>query len=208
MIVPPSEAIAQARQLADAANTLAELEAAVRGFEGLAIRKNTMNTVFSRGNPKAKLMLIGEAPGAQEDQQGIPFCGPSGKLLDKMLAAIGLDESTAYITNTIFWRPPGNRQPSAEELATCRPFVEKHVALVKPTLLILLGGVAAASILQQESSLSRMRLRLFEYSNAYLEQPVQVLVTFHPSYLLRTASAKRLSWQDLLYAQRYLKSKQ
>ncbi len=120
------------RQLADNAKTLAELEAAVRAFDGCAIKKTASKTVFCDGNPKAKVMIIGEAPGAQEDIQGIPFCGPSGKLLDAMLAAIGLDRTSVYISNTVFWRPPGNRQPTPEETATCLPFVEKHIALVRP----------------------------------------------------------------------------
>ncbi|NBO19007.1 MAG: uracil-DNA glycosylase, partial [Proteobacteria bacterium] len=147
---------------------------------------------------------IGEAPGAQEDLQGIPFCGPSGALLDKMLAAIGLDRRSVYISNSVFWRPPGNRQPSAEETMICQPFVEKHIALVKPALLILAGGTATTAVLRKEASISRLRGKLYPYTNPYITEPVQTLVTFHPSYLLRTPGQKRLAWHDLLQAQEFL----
>lgn len=194
----PSVAMATARELADRANSLAELEAAVRGFEGCAIKKTASRTVFADGNPCARVMIIGEAPGAQEDVQGIPFCGPSGQLLDLMLASIGLDRERVYITNTVFWRPPGNRQPSTEEIQTCLPFVEKHIALVKPALLVLSGGTATGALLRQDSSISRLRGKRYDYRNAYMAAPVPALVTFHPSYLLRTPAQKRLAWHDLL----------
>lgn len=203
-LAAPSEAIAQARALADACATLAELREAVEKFEGLSIKKTAMRTVFSDGNPQARVMLIGEAPGAQEDQQGIPFCGPSGKLLDKMLAAINLSRETVYISNTVFWRPPGNRQPSPEELATCQPFVQKHIALIGPKLLIACGGVATGALLQKETSISRLRLKLYDYANPYLASPIPAAVTFHPSYLLRSPAQKRLAWQDLLFIRDWL----
>lgn len=200
----PSAAMATAREQADKIMTIAELEAAVRAFDGCAIKKTASKTVFCDGNPQARVMIIGEAPGAQEDIQGIPFCGPSGHLLDRMLAAIGLDRTSAYISNTVFWRPPGNRQPTLEETAICLPFVEKHIALVKPALLILSGGTATTTLLQKDVSISKLRGRLYEYSNPYLDTPVKTLVTYHPSYLLRTPSQKRLAWQDWLLAQEFL----
>jgi uracil-DNA glycosylase family 4 len=194
----PSAAMAKARALADSCTTLAELEAAVRAFDGLAIKKTASKTVFADGNPEAKIVIIGEAPGAQEDIQGIPFCGPSGQLLDRMLASIGLDRSSVYISNTVYWRPPGNRQPSPEETAACLPFVEKLIALVNPKLLLLAGGTATTALLQKDASISRLRGRTYDYTNPYLATPVSTLVTYHPSYLLRSPGQKRLAWNDLL----------
>ena len=202
----PSAALSASRVLADNANTLTELEAAVRAFDGCAIKKTASKTVFCDGNPKARVMIIGEAPGAQEDIQGIPFCGPSGKLLDSMLAAIGLDRTSVYISNTVFWRPPGNRQPSPEETSTCLPFVEKHIALVKPALLILSGGTATTTLLRKDISISRLRGKLYDYTNPYLKEPIPTIVTYHPSYLMRSPGQKRLAWDDLLIIKDYLKN--
>jgi DNA polymerase len=193
-----AETIAQARRLADAANTLEDLRDAVASFEGCTIKKTANKTVFGDGNPGAKLMLIGEAPGADEDREGIPFCGVSGKLLDKMLAAIGYDRRNYYITNTVFWRPPGNRQPSTDELAICRPFVEKSIALVNPELLVLVGGVAAKALLETEQSITRLRGKNYTYRTPYENRDYCVTITYHPSYLLRQPAAKRAAWQDLL----------
>jgi uracil-DNA glycosylase family 4 len=200
----PSAAAAAARALADRAATLAELEAAVRAFDGCAIKKTASKTVFADGNPQARIMIIGEAPGAQEDIQGIPFCGPSGQLLDRMLAAIGHDRRSVYISNTVFWRPPGNRQPSPEETAICLPFVEKHIALVSPALLILSGGTATTTLLRKDISLSRLRGRLYDYTNPYLDKPVPTALMYHPSYLLRSPQQKRLAWDDLLMIRDFL----
>ncbi len=193
----PSAAMAEARKLADEAATLEALEAAVRGFEGCALKKTATKTVFSDGNKAAKLMLIGEAPGAQEDAQGIPFCGPSGALLDKMFAAIGYDRTKFYITNTLFWRPPGNRTPSPEEIAICKPFVERHVALIDPALIVLVGGTAIKSVLGMEG-ITRMRGKSYTYRTPYSEKEYPVSVIYHPSYLLRAPVHKRVTWQDLL----------
>jgi DNA polymerase len=200
----PSAAIAAARVLADGAATITELEAAVRAFDGCAIKKTASKTVFSDGNPKARVMIIGEAPGAQEDIQGIPFCGPSGMLLDRMLAAIGLDRTTTYISNTIFWRPPGNRQPSPEEISICLPFVEKHIALVNPALLILSGGTATTALLREDASISRLRGRVYQYNNSYLTAPLPTVLMYHPSYLLRSPAQKRLAWDDLIMIKQLL----
>lgn len=201
----PSLAATTAREMADAATTLAELEDAVRRFDGCALKKTAMKTVFADGNPHASVMIIGEAPGAQEDMQGIPFCGPSGALLDKMFAAIGLSrQEHLYISNTVFWRPPGNRQPSVDEMAICLPFVEKHVALIKPKLLVLAGGAATNSLLGREESIARLRGRNYEYENRYMQSPAKVIVTYHPSYLLRQPAQKRLAWQDMLMVKQQL----
>jgi DNA polymerase len=191
-------AIAEARRLADEATTIEALEAAVRGFEGCAIKRTATKTVFCDGNRQAGLMLIGEAPGAQEDAQGIPFCGPSGWLLDKMFAAIGYDRTSFYITNTVFWRPPGNRQPNAEELAICKPFVERHIALIDPKLLVLVGGTAAKAVLGTETGVTRLRGKAYSYRTPYADKDYPVAVIYHPSYLLRQPAQKRATWGDLL----------
>jgi len=207
-VLPPSlaGAVAEARKLADAAETLADLEKAVREFEGCSIKRTAKNTVFSDGNPAAKLMLIGEAPGAQEDIQGIPFCGPSGWLLDKMLASIGIDRTSAYITNTLFWRPPGNRQPNTEELAICQPFVERHIALIDPALLVLVGGTAAKAVLGTEQGITRLRGKNYAYRTPYRDKEYPVSIVYHPSYLLRQPAQKRATWQDLLAIKASLQS--
>lgn len=203
--IAPAQGLSESKALADACNTLAELRAAVEGFHGLSIRKTAQNTVFGDGSPEAKVMFIGEAPGADEDRQGIPFCGASGQLLNQMLSCIGLDrEKNFYITNTLFWRPPGNRRPTPEEIAICRPFVEKHIALVNPKLLVMVGGTAIDSVLDNGEKITKLRGSFMEYSNEFLKEPVQATAIFHPSYLLRSPGQKKLAWQDLLKMQEYL----
>ena len=201
-------AMAQARALADTADSLEALEKAVREFDGCAIKRTATNTVFADGNPKSRLMLIGEAPGAQEDMKGIPFCGPSGILLDKMFAAIGYDRTSFYITNTLFWRPPGNRQPNSDELAICKPFVEKHIALIDPLLIVLVGGTATKSVLGTEQGITRLRGKNYTYRTPYKDKEYPVAVIYHPSYLLRQPAQKRTTWQDLLAIKAQMKSLQ
>ena len=192
-------AIEEARALADAADTLEALEQAVRAFNGCALKKTANKTVFAQGNAASGLMFIGEAPGADEDREGVPFCGVSGQLLDKMLRFIGLERATGfYITNTLFWRPPGNRKPTQEELDTCRPLVEKHIALVAPKRLVLVGGTATQAVMEDTRGITRLRGQLFSYSNRYMQAPVPVHVIYHPSYLLRQPAAKKQTWADLL----------
>ncbi len=194
-----SAAVADARALADGATTLAELEAAVRSFGGCSLKKTATNTVFAQGVAASRLMLIGEAPGAEEDRSGAPFCGPSGQLLDLMLSHISLTRAeNFYITNTLFWRPPGNRQPTQEELDICRPFVEKHIALVNPKILVLVGGTATKSVLGDSRGITRLRGQVFRYKNDYMATEVPVHVIYHPSYLLRQPLAKKQCWADLL----------
>lgn len=192
-----AEANSASRAIADRCTSFAELDAAVRAFDGCAIKKTAGKTVFTDGNPQASILLIGEAPGQQEDINGIPFCGLSGQLLDKMLASIGLDRTQVLISNTVFWRPPGNRQPNAEETAICLPFVEKLIGLAQPRLLILSGGIATHTLLQKEQSISRLRGRFYDYNNSYLARPVKTTLLYHPSYLLRQPQHKRLAWADL-----------
>lgn len=198
--------IEESRQLSDNAKTLDELRKAVENFNGLAIKKTANKTVFADGNPNTGVMVIGEAPGADEDREGIPFCGMSGKLLDKVLFSIGLTRKDGfYITNTIFWRPPGNRKPTPEELAICAPFLEKHVALVKPKILLLVGATAVQGILQDNSSMGKLRGNVYHYKNRYMQHDVPVMVTYHPSFLLRAPLNKRLAWEDMLRLNEELK---
>jgi uracil-DNA glycosylase family 4 len=196
--------LSDAKALAAKATTLDELEASIRGFEGCALKRTARNTVFADGNRKSKILLIGEAPGEKEDAQGIPFCGPSGALLDKMLGSIGLDRTKCLITNTIYWRPPGNRQPSPEEVLLCKPFVEKSIELVDPALIILVGGTAAKTILGTDQGISRLRGRKFTFTNPTGGKTHPAALIFHPSYLLRQPAHKRLAWHDLLMIEQWL----
>jgi len=195
---PASPARHSAHAAAAAAENLAELRAAVADFEECALKRTATNLVFADGNPEARVMLIGEAPGAEEDLRGLPFVGKAGQLLDRMLAAIGLSRDTAYITNILFWRPPGNRQPTSGEIAACLPFVERHIELVSPDILVLLGGVAAKTLLARNEGIMRLRGRWLDYSTPGLGRPVPTLATFHPAYLLRSPGQKRAAWHDLL----------
>jgi uracil-DNA glycosylase len=198
---------ASARAAADAATTLEELRAAVASFEGCALKRTATNTVFADGVAGAPLMVIGEAPGADEDRLGLPFFGRSGQLLDRMLAAIGYDRRrNAYITNALFWRPPGNRPPTDEERAACLPFVWRHIALLAPRVVLLCGGTAAAALLGNREGITRIRGRWFALEVPGLDGPVATLPTYHPSYLLRTPARKGEAWRDLLSVQSRLEA--
>jgi uracil-DNA glycosylase family 4 len=194
----PAEAAQSARRLAASADTVAALAALVAGFDGCALKHTATNTVFADGNPSAPVMIIGEAPGADEDRIGRPFVGRAGQLLDRMLAAIGLDRQSVLITNVIYWRPPGNRTPTTAEIASCLPFVLRHVALVKPKILVLCGGTAAGALLPQGQGITRLRGRWFDLAIPGLVDPVPTLPMFHPSFLLRAPERKREAWRDLL----------
>ncbi len=189
---------ASSREIADKAETLADLEQAVRKFDNCSIKKTALNTVFADGKAGAEIMFIGEAPGANEDKEGIPFCGQSGKLLNNILLSIALKREDVYITNTVFWRPPGNRRPTSDEIEMCRPFVEKHVALLNPKVIILVGSTAVESLLGSKVSMHQLRDEFYEYNNSYLKQSIKTAVIFHPSYLLRQPSKKKLMWYDML----------
>lgn len=191
-------AVHDAVALAAGASSVAELKAAVERFEGCGLKETATNTCFYDGNPEARLVLIGEGPGAEEDRQGRPFVGPSGQLLDKMLASIGLDRSRVLISNTVFWRPPGNRTPTSAEIAVCMPFVERLIELVDPTVLVCVGGPAATSLLAQTKGVGKLRGLWFDYASKGLPRPVAATAIFHPAYLLRTPARKRLAWADLL----------
>jgi DNA polymerase len=199
-----SDSIGTAQSLAAAAKTLAELKAALEGFDGCALKKNCAHTVFADGNPASRIMFIGEAPGAEEDRQGLPFVGRAGKLLDKMMASIELDRSTAYITNVLNWRPPQNRDPSPEEAAMCLPFLRRHIELVNPGIIILLGAVAARHVLGFSEGIMKLRGRWLEYRVGDVMIPV--MATLHPAYLLRQPAHKKLTWRDLQAAEKKMLS--
>jgi DNA polymerase len=196
-LIAPSTATASARELAAGCQTLDELRAALDKFDGCALKVTAKSTVFADGVADAPVMLIGEAPGREEDLEGLPFVGRSGQLLDRMLNSIGLDRRTnAYITNVIFWRPPGNRPPTPEEAALCAPFLLRHIELKQPKVLVLLGGTPVKHILNIEEGITRTRGRWGRY--VVNDQEIPALPMFHPAYLLRQPSAKRQTWQDLL----------
>lgn len=197
-LVSPDAAVASARSLAEGARTLEELKAALQAFEGCELKKTATNLVFADGNPAGRVMLIGEAPGADEDRRGLPFVGVSGQLLDRMLAAIGLTRESAYISNILFWRPPGNRTPTPAEIAACLPFVERHITLVDPTHVMLLGGLAAKTLLASNEGILKLRGRWGKLQPPGLSHPVPALATLHPAYLLRQPAQKRLAWRDFL----------
>jgi len=184
----------------DICDSLENLRALVENFDKCELKNGAINTVFAHGNPGADIMFIGEAPGASEDEQGIPFCGQSGKLLDNIIAAIGLTrEKNAYITNTVFWRPPANRKPTDEEIAMCRPFVKKHIALMKPKLIVMVGSTAVESLLEMNAPITKLRGQYFDYTNEYMGgKSVRATAIFHPSYLLRQPAHKKTMWFDIL----------
>lgn len=184
------------RAATGAAATLAELEALVTRFEGCSLKRTAKSLCFARGSVDAKVMMIGEAPGRDEDLQGKPFVGRAGQLLDRMLAAIGLGEAHVYITNTVYWRPPGNRTPTPEEVEACAPFLARQIELLAPRVLVLLGGAAAKTILGTSEGIMRLRGKWLTYACASGEVPA--LAMLHPAYLLRNPAAKRYAWRDLL----------
>ena len=202
--IPLNEIVAAAKKAAQAANTIAELRKAVEKFDGCGLKKMATNTVFADGNPDAEIMVIGEAPGNNEDLQGIPFCGDSGKLLDDMFRAINLDRTKLYITNVIFWRPPGNRRPTEEELAICRPFVERHIQLFNPKIMILVGSTAMSAGLGINDPVTGVRGKIIDFAANFMPKKIKTFVVFHPSYLMRQSGKKRLAWRDMLVIEKFL----
>jgi uracil-DNA glycosylase len=197
--VPAAQAVISARDAAAAATTLDELREALAKFDGCPLKATATNLCFADGNPEAKIMFVGEAPGADEDRQGKPFVGVSGQLLDRMIGFIGLDRKTnAYIANVIPWRPPANRTPTAAEVAACEPFIRRQIELVNPQILVLVGNISTKTLLGTADGIIRMRGKWREYSSPGLKTPIPALPIFHPAYLLRTPAQKRDSWRDLL----------
>ena len=199
-----TSACKNARELCEKAQNLAELKEMVCAFEGCALKFNAKSTVFGAGNLKAELMIIGEAPGADEDRLGAPFVGRSGHLLEKMLLAIGLKREDVYITNVLPWRPPGNRTPTDAEVAVCLPFLKRQIEFIKPKIILLLGGSAANALLDNAESISRLRGRWLEYIMAD-KTPITALASFHPAYLLRNSAQKAKAWSDFLRLMKKLK---
>ncbi len=195
---PSEEMVKSAREIASQASDVDALHKALLAFDGCGLKKTATNLVFVDGDPAARLMLVGEAPGAQEDRQGLPFVGPSGELLNKMLASIGLARSAVLISNTVFWRPPGNRTPTRQESAICLPFMERLIELVAPDILVTLGGPATKALLGQSQGVGRLRGRWFAYQPHSATNPIDATVLIHPDYLLLTPTQKRATWQDLL----------
>jgi uracil-DNA glycosylase len=179
------------------AGDLTALRTLLDQFEGCALKATATKTVFGVGPADANLMIIGEAPGEEEDRRGEPFVGASGQLLDRMLAAIGLQRTSVYITNTIYWRPPGNRTPTPAEIQACLPFLQRQIALVQPRVLLLMGAAAAKAMLNRTEGIMRLRGRWFEYETGDDTPPIPTLATFHPAYLLRSPAQKREAWRDL-----------
>jgi uracil-DNA glycosylase family 4 len=191
----PEAAIQSAREAARTAPTLEALRALLEQFDGCALKSTATRLVFADGNPQARIMFVGEAPGREEDLEGLPFVGRSGKLLDRMMAAIGLDRSSVYIANVIPWRPPGNRTPTPQETQICLPFIRRQIELVDPDILITLGNPSTQTLLSTREGIMKTRGRWFDYDTG--TRVIPAIATFHPAYLLRSPSYKRLAWQDL-----------
>jgi DNA polymerase len=189
--------IEAAREIAERCQTLDELREALEAFDGCALKSTATNLVFADGNAEAPLMLVGEAPGREEDLKGLPFVGQSGQLLDRMLSHVGFARATnVYIANILFWRPPGNREPTIEEVAISMPFVERHIALKRPKVVMALGSISAKQLLQRTDGITRLRGKWGSYSTA--GQTIPLIATFHPANLLRNPINKRYVWRDLL----------
>jgi uracil-DNA glycosylase len=195
VVLAPEVAIASAREMARTAPSLDALRALLENFDGCALRSTATRLVFADGNPQARIMFVGEAPGRDEDLEGLPFVGRSGKLLDRMIAAIGLDRSTAYIANVIPWRPPGNRTPTPQETQICLPFIRRQIELVNPDVLVTLGNPSTQALLSTRDGIMKTRGKWFDYDTG--SRIIRAMATFHPAYLLRSPSYKRMSWQDL-----------
>jgi DNA polymerase len=193
--VAPEVAILSAREAARSAPTLGALRTLMEGFDGCALRSTATRLVFADGNPQARIMFVGEAPGREEDIDGLPFVGRSGKLLDLMIGAIGLNRGNAYISNVIPWRPPGNRTPTPHETQICLPFIQRQIELVDPDVLVTLGNPATQTLLNTRDGIMKTRGRWFDYDTG--TRLIRALPTFHPAYLLRSPSYKRMAWQDL-----------
>jgi DNA polymerase len=192
----PEAAVMAAREAAGAAANLDELRAMLDKFDGCALKATASRLVFADGNPQARVMFVGEAPGRDEDIQGLPFVGRSGQLLDRMLAAIGLDRTAVYIANIIPWRPPGNRTPTPQESQICLPFIRRQIELADPQVLVCLGGPSAQTLLGVKEGIMRSRGRWLSYQNG--TRDIRAIATFHPAFLLRSPLQKRIAWRDFL----------
>jgi DNA polymerase len=199
----PEAAVMAAREAARGAASLEELRAIVAAFDGCALKATARQAVFADGTPGSRIMFVGEAPGREEDLEGLPFVGRSGQLLDRMMAAIGLSRRNAYIANIIPWRPPGNRTPTPQEQAICLPFIVRQIELCDPDVLVCLGGPSAAALLGVKEGITRIRGRWFPYSTG---RDIRAIATLHPAYLLRQPLQKRLAWRDFLAVKKALEA--
>jgi DNA polymerase len=204
VLPPPDAAAVAAREAVRSIATLEELRAALDAFGGCALKGTATQLVFAAGNPQARVMFVGEAPGADEDREGLPFVGRSGKLLDRMLAAIGLDRTSVYIANIIPWRPPGNRTPTPQESQICLPFIQRQIELADPDILVCLGGPSAQTLLGIRDGITRIRGRWFAFDTGKRE--IRAMPTFHPAFLLRSPLQKRFAWRDFLAIKKALGS--
>ena len=200
----PSEGARDAIAIARDANSIEDLRERLETFEGCALKFTATNTVFADGDPASDIMFIGEAPGVDEDRQGLPFVGASGQLLNRMLSALGRERTSIYISNILFWRPPGNRSPTAAETAACLPFVQRHIELARPKVLVFLGGSSAKTMLNRTEGIMRLRGKWFDYMSEELGTPIPAMPTFHPAFLLRQSAQKREAWRDFLAIQEKL----
>jgi uracil-DNA glycosylase len=191
----PEATIASAREAARTAPSLEVLRGLLENFDGCALKSTATRLVFADGNPRSRVMFVGEAPGREEDIEGLPFVGRSGKLLDRMIAAIGLDRTSVYIANVIPWRPPGNRTPTPQETQICLPFIQRQIELVDPDVLVTLGNPSTQTLLSTREGIMKTRGRWFDYDTG--TRVIRAIATFHPAYLLRSPSYKRMAWQDL-----------
>ncbi|MDR7037910.1 DNA polymerase [Methylobacterium sp. BE186] len=201
----PGEAAGDARARAAETKTLEELEALLAGFDGCPLKFTAKNLVFADGNPAARVMFVGEAPGADEDRVGKPFMGRSGQLLDRMMAAIGLDRTSAYIANIVPWRPPGNRNPTPQEVSVCRPFIERQIELADPDLIVCLGSPSTQTLTGTKDGILKARGRFYPYRVG--DREIRALATLHPAYLLRQPVQKRLAWRDFRLVRAALEGK-
>ena len=184
--------------------SLNQLERFIKTSNNCPLKNQALNTVFADGNPSSKIMLIGEAPGAEEDKLGKPFVGAAGQLLNKMLAAINLDRNSVYITNIVPWRPPNNRAPNTEEILQCLPFIQKHIEIIQPSILVLLGGTATKAILATTLGITKLRGKWHEYNSLNIEEPIPTMAMYHPAFLLRSPGHKKEAWEDLQKIQKKL----
>lgn len=199
---PTDEAAMDARAAAKGAKSLDELRAILAKFDGCALKATATQLVFADGNPNARLMFIGEAPGRDEDIEGLPFVGRSGKLLDRMLGAIGMDRTSVYIANIVPWRPPGNRTPTPQESQICLPFILRQIELADPDIMVCLGGPSAQTLLGIKDGITKTRGRWFTFDTGKRE--IRAMPTFHPAFLLRSPLQKRFAWRDFLAVKKAL----
>lgn len=202
---PRKKASVSSQKIAEACMSLEELRQALDTWDECSLKITATNTVFCDGNPQAKVMIVGEAPGADEDRQGKPFVGVSGQLLNAALATIGLNRTNVYISNIIPWRPPGNRPPTPQEIAQCLPFVMRHIELIQPKILIMTGGVSTKSLLNSTEGIMKLRGQWRSYQTPGLKEPIRTIAIYHPAFLLRSPGQKAVVWKDLLMIQEELK---